>query len=234
MAATYATQSNPRFQAARLGTYGHAMTVPLKRQYHKGNVAEDLTAAAAHILETERVEDLSVRRLAREVGVTPANFYNHFASLNDLLLDVAAAALHERARTLAHIRRTSKTRAEAMKRSAVSYVELAISKYQVFRIMFGHIPDSHLHERFREASDESFGQLVELVYDKPIYDPNDLNTSRERCKVAYGLFAMGYGLARIVVEGQVAFSSEKRAEMRRFVESVVEAFIEGELVALVS
>jgi hypothetical protein len=45
---------------------------------------------------------------------------------------------------------------------------------------------------------------------------------------------MGYGLAPIVVEGQVAFSSEKRAKTRRVVESVVEAFIGGELVALVS
>ena len=44
------------------------------RQYHKGNVAEDLKLAAIRILEAETVEDLSVRRLAREIGVTAANF----------------------------------------------------------------------------------------------------------------------------------------------------------------
>ena len=68
---------------------------PARRRYHKGNVAEDLMAVAVRILETERVEDLSVRRLAREVGVTPANFYNHFVSLNDLLLDLAADAFED-------------------------------------------------------------------------------------------------------------------------------------------
>src|ERR1700742_246179 len=102
-----------------------------KRQYHKGNVAEDLIAVARRILETERIEDLSVRRLAREVGVTPGNFYNHFPSLNDLLLDIAAEEFDERAKQTAHIRRTSKTRAEALKRSVVNFVEFARTRHQI-------------------------------------------------------------------------------------------------------
>ena len=75
---------------------------------------------AGRILETETVEDLSVRRLAREVGMTPANFYNHYPSLNELLLEIGAKAFSERARRLAHIRRTSKTKAEAVRRAATS------------------------------------------------------------------------------------------------------------------
>jgi AcrR family transcriptional regulator len=219
---------------SHLDSHMTAIPNPPSRQYHKGNVAEDLKAVASHILETERVEDLSVRRLTREVGVTPANFYNHFASLNDMLLEIAAEHFLERTRNLAHIRRTSKTRAEAVRRVATSYVDLASTRYQLFRIMFGLIPDALQHDRFRAASDATFGELVHLVYGQPMFDPLDLDASRERCKVAYGLMALGYGLARVVVEGQVPFSSEKRAEMRRFVESVVDAFIGGELTSLVS
>ena len=188
--------------------------------------------AATRILETERVEDLSVRRLAREVGVTPANFYNHFESLNHLLLEIGAAAFHERARHLAHIRRTAKTRAEAIRRSATSYVDLAVTKHQVFRIMYGLIPDSQKHPHFRAASDESMGQLVELVYGEKLHDPANLDATRERCKVAYGILALGYGLARIIVDGSVPFSAEKQTEMRRFVEAVVDSFIDGELAEL--
>ena len=43
-------------------------------------------AAAERILETESVEDVTARRLCREVGVTSGNFYNHFESLDFLLL----------------------------------------------------------------------------------------------------------------------------------------------------
>jgi AcrR family transcriptional regulator len=213
------------------------MTLPktaFARQYHKGNVAEDLMEAATRILETEPVEELSVRRLAREVGVTPANFYNHYPSLNDLLLEIGAKGLHQRARHLAHIRRTSKTKAEAVKRVVRSYVELALSNYQLFRIIFGLIPDGMQHPHFSEASDESMGELVELIYGERIHDPSDLDTSRERCKAAYGVFALGYGLARITVDGSVPFSPERRAEMLRFVDSVVDGFIAGEFASLIS
>jgi AcrR family transcriptional regulator len=207
---------------------------PFARQYHKGNVAEDLMEVASRILETETVEDLSVRRLAREVGVTPANFYNHYPGLNDLLLEIGAKALRERARHLAHIRRTSKTKAEAIRRVVRSYIDLALSKYQLFRIVFGLIPDCMQHRRFSEASDESMGELVELVYGQRIHDPADLDASRERCKAAYGVFALGYGLARITVDGSVPFSTERRADMLRFVDSVVDGFIAGEFTSLIS
>jgi AcrR family transcriptional regulator len=199
------------------------------RQYHKGNVAEDLKAVAARILETERVEDLSVRRLTREVGVTPANFYNHFPNLDDLLLNMAAESFRKRARYLEHIRRTSKTKAEAIKRGMTSYVEIALTEPQMFRIMFGYFPDAQQHPAFRAAADESFGGFAELVYGEPVFDPVDIPKSHERCKVAYGLWAMGYGLARIVVEGHLTFTGERRTQIRQFVESVVDAFIEREL-----
>jgi AcrR family transcriptional regulator len=200
------------------------------RPYHKGNVAEDLMAAAAKILKTERFEDLSVRRLAREVGVTPGNFYNHFPSLNDLLLDLAAEGFDERRRTTARIMRSSKTRAEAVRKSMVAFVDLAIENRQLFRIMFGQVPDASKYDRYREASDASFGQLVELVYGENIYDPNDIPASHERCAVAYGVFALAYGLALTVVEGQLEFHGAKRAEIHRFVEHVVGSFFDGSAV----
>ena len=202
------------------------------RRYHRGNVAEDLKTVALRILETERAEDVTVRRLARDVGVTPANFYNHFASVNEILLDIAADAMDGRSRFQANIFRTSKTRAEALKRTAVAFVQFASEKHQLFRIMFGYIPDALKNERFRAASDAAFGGFVEVVYNRPISDAADWDASREKYKAAYGLFAVSYGLARIVLERQAPFSREKYAEMLKFVEGVVDTFIDGEVVAL--
>ncbi|HEX3919735.1 MAG TPA: TetR/AcrR family transcriptional regulator [Caulobacteraceae bacterium] len=203
------------------------------RRYHKGNVAEDLKTVALRILETERVEDVSVRRLTREVGVTAANFYNHFAGLNDLLLDIAADAMDERMRLSAHIQRTSRSRADAIRRSATTFVEFAIDHRELFRIMFGYIPDSLENARFRTASDAAFGRLAEMVYGQPIDDAANWEVSREKYKGAYGCFAMSYGLARIMVERQVPFSGDRRAEMLSFVEGVVDTYIRGELADLV-
>jgi hypothetical protein len=133
---------------------------------------------------------------------------------------------------MAHIRRTSKTRAEAIKRAALSYLDLALAQPQMFRILFGLFPEAQSYPPFRDASDVSMGEIVELVYGERRHDPSDLASTRERCKVAYGLVALGAGLARNVVEGVVPFSAERQADMRRFVESVVDSFISGELAEL--
>ncbi len=195
-----------------------------RRPYHRGNVAEDLTAAALRLLKTERYEDLSVRRLTREIGVTPANFYNHFDNLDDLLLNIAASAHQRRADYLPKIIARSKNRVEAAKAAALDFVEFAIANPDIFRMMFG-LPSRTKHARFTAAADRSFGALVALVYGENLYDPTDLTTTHIRCQTAYGFFALTYGLARIVLEQNIEMSN--RAEIRTFVEQVVEKFING-------
>jgi len=199
-----------------------------KRPYHRGNVAEDLTAAALRLLKTERYEDLSVRRLTREIGVTPANFYNHFENLDDLLLNIAAAAHLRRADLIPKIQAKSKNRVEAAKAAALDFVEFAIANPEIFRMMFG-LPSRGQHAKFTAAADKSFGALVQMVYGEDLYDPSNLAETHVRCQTAYGLFALAYGLARIVLEQNIELSS--KAEIRAFVEEVVGRFIDGSISA---
>lgn len=198
------------------------------RPYHKGNVSEDLLAAASRILENERFEDLSVRRLAREVGVTPGNFYNHFESLDDLLLSLAADAFDQRARLIRRMINSSKPRTEAARMVSLSFVEFAIANHQLFRIMFGQIPNATTHERFRNAAEGSFAELVHLLYGEDIYRPDDVTWSHEHCRDAYALFSFMYGLARNIIENQITFPTGTRAELRRFVLEVVDLLITGQ------
>lgn len=202
------------------------------RPYHKGNVSEDLKAAAAHILQTERFEDISVRRLAREVGVTPGNFYNHFESLDDLLLTLAAEAFRQREKVLLRLLQTTKSPLEAARQSSIAFVEFAISNHQLFRIMFGQIPNATAHEEFHEAAESSFAGLVHLIYGDDIYRPDDIAWSHEHCRDAYALFTFIYGLARNIIEGQIIFPSGTKAEMRRFVEQLIDIMLTSENFAL--
>lgn len=194
------------------------------RPYHRGNVAEDLTATAVRLLKTERHEDLSVRRLTREIGVTPGNFYNHFNNLDDLLLNIAADAMLRRARFISRILAKAPNRIEAAKEAAVDFVEYAVSNPQIFRMMYG-MPSRSGHALFTVASDQAFSALVRLVYGADLYDPANLAETRRRCPTAYGYFALVYGLAQIVLDQNIPMKS--KAEIRPFVESVVERFIDG-------
>ena len=198
-----------------------------KRSYHKGHVAQDLLAAAAHILKTESVEALSVRRLAREVGVTPANFYNHFPRLEDVLLTLAAEAFDSIAAETRRCMEKAKNRKEGLIESSVSFVNYAVANKQVFRIMFGQVPDAVLNERFRTASDKSFSQLVRYIYGESRYNRERLVETHHRAAVAYAMFSMVYGLARNIIEDQFEFETGSKAEIRRFVEEAVKTFVDG-------
>ena len=53
--------------------------------YHHGNVREALIDEGMQLIESNQVELLSLRRLAKEVGVTPSAVYNHFSNRNALM-----------------------------------------------------------------------------------------------------------------------------------------------------
>jgi AcrR family transcriptional regulator len=59
-----------------------------QRAYHHGNVKEALIDEAMKFIEADAIEQLSLRRLAREVGVTPSAVYNHFSDKNALMLAI--------------------------------------------------------------------------------------------------------------------------------------------------
>ncbi|MEJ0028520.1 MAG: TetR/AcrR family transcriptional regulator [Rhizomicrobium sp.] len=195
-----------------------------KRPYHRGNVAEDLTAAALRLLKTEPYENLSVRRLTREIGVTPANFYNHFENLDDLLLNIAADAHLRRAFFLRKTAESSENRIEAAKLAALDFVEFAVNNPQIFRIMFT-LPSRIKHAKWVEAADTAFAAFVYLVYGQDLFDPTNLARSRQQCKAGYGYFALLYGLARIVLE--LNFPMKSKIDMKAFVEDIVRHYVDG-------
>ena len=55
------------------------------RPYHHGNLREELLRAAEAALEARGVQQLSLRELSRELGVSHASPQRHFATKQDLL-----------------------------------------------------------------------------------------------------------------------------------------------------
>lgn len=60
-----------------------------RRPYHHGNLREALLQRAAEVIGTEGVEALSLRALARDLGVSHAAPARHFQTRNDLLAALA-------------------------------------------------------------------------------------------------------------------------------------------------
>jgi AcrR family transcriptional regulator len=59
---------------------------PQQASYHHGNVKEALIDAAFKLIESDQEGSLSLRRLSKEVGITPPAVYNHFADKQALMI----------------------------------------------------------------------------------------------------------------------------------------------------
>ncbi|GCE90216.1 TetR family transcriptional regulator [Komagataeibacter diospyri] len=197
--------------------------------YHKGHVAEDLLRTARNLLDRETAESVSVRRLTREIGVTPANFYNHFSSVHDLLLQIAADSFVQCTRQLRYFQRNTVTRTDALKAALVEYASFAQRHPQTFRIMFGFVPNAISHKIYHNAAIQAFATLLEIVYGQKMLHLHDIEGTRKRARIGYGLCAMGHGLAMMLADGQLLFGKDPGQAQQEMIEGIIDAFIHNEL-----
>ncbi len=107
--------------------------------YHHGALRDALVDAAVEVVATSGIEAVSLRELARRVGVSSGAPYRHFADKDAVLAAVARRGFERFDRALA---RVSKQYApapalEAVQRLGVAYVRFAAKHPNLFRLIFG-------------------------------------------------------------------------------------------------
>src|SRR5438477_2745263 len=100
-----------------------------KRPYHHGNLRQALIDGALELIEERGVPALTLREVARRVGVTHAAPKRHFADRSAL---VAALAEHGFRGLAAHVglvrsSRRPRDSAERLRALGVAYIEYAIA-----------------------------------------------------------------------------------------------------------
>jgi AcrR family transcriptional regulator len=106
-----------------------------RRPYRHGDLPNALRAAARAILDEDGPDVVGLRETARRVGVSPTAAYRHFANKEDLLASVAAEGFRE----LAVAMETGATESDRLRSVGLAYVEFALQKRGLFRLMFGPI-----------------------------------------------------------------------------------------------
>jgi len=119
---------------------GEHAQAPSARGFHHGNLRQALLDAA---LAAPDIEGLSLRQLATGLGVTPAAAYRHFASREDLLLEVARIGftrLESRFAGAFDISWPPEDGSEAkarFHRLACAYLQFADDEPALWRLIFG-------------------------------------------------------------------------------------------------
>jgi AcrR family transcriptional regulator len=177
------------------------------RPYHHGNLRQALLRAAEAALEARGVQQLSLRELSRELGVSHASPQRHFPTKQDLINALAVVGFE---RLSAAVTRAASARSHDFKarltKASWAYIDFALKHPALFALMYEvkrqpsvppellaamQVAFSHGPKLLREA--QAAGQVV-------AGDP-------ERLSLTFG--AVIHGLIAMSSEGKIKGDSLK-------------------------
>ncbi|MFE6611399.1 TetR/AcrR family transcriptional regulator [Amycolatopsis sp. NPDC057786] len=171
------------------------MSTSTKSGYHHGDLRASLLATAMRMLEAG--EQFSLRAVAREAGVSATAPYRHFADRDALESALAAQGLRDLKEDLSKGRELPASAAD-LAELAVAYVDFALRRPALFRLMFGNACDTGSEERVRAAAD--IHELLRLAMAHVFSEPSDA--------LASAGWALAHGLAYLFLDGKLQVESD--------------------------
>lgn len=139
---------------------------PTRDSYHHGALREELITASLKLIEAEGIGAVSLRRVAREAGVSPGAPYHHFADRSALLaaITVRGSALLER--ELRQARDQAATAAAALGALVETYVRFAGENPAYIHLMLRpELSQPARHPEIQTAGEGAIALLTEVVQD---------------------------------------------------------------------
>lgn len=183
---------------------------PRRRQsYHHGNLRQALVEAALEQLERSPAE-LSLRQLARSVGVTVNAAYRHFADKDALLAAVAAAGFRRFSAQQSAAAAGLSDADAALQALGHAYVQFARAHPALFRLMFARRePKPVPSQELEQAGQEAFRALVAAVAAALRLAPEDPRT----LTAAIQAWALVHGLSHLLLERQLEHLARSADEL---------------------
>lgn len=175
---------------------------PRRGPYHHGDLARALVGAAAGLLEKSGPEGVTLRAVARRVGVSPAAVYRHYADKNALLAAIAAEGFAELAAAFRVARASAAGREPLARLRALGlvYLRFAADHPRLYRLLFGlERPSARANDRLASESAEAYRLLEEAVA-ATLPRGSD---ARAIARAATAAWALVHGYAMLRLEGQL-------------------------------
>jgi len=197
-ASSRVTESRRRPAAAKKRTRAADEAAPA---YHHGDLRNALIVEGRRLLEQLGAHELSLRHVAREVGVSIAAPSYHFEGKEGLLAAIAAQGFDELADVRREITASTTDPLRKVYRMMESYVRFAEREKGLFNLMVGpRILERNAYKGLSDAARSSFDLFADAVCDyargKGWLD-KDLNL------VVHAAWSVEHGLATLILADRV-------------------------------
>jgi len=190
-----------------------------KSTYHHGNLREVLISSALEILKEGTLQDLSLRALARKVGVSQTAPYRHFEDKEALI----AVLMQEGSSLLqASMRVACKNSDESVDRLinlGLAYYDFSQQHPAHFRLMFGG--SLECKEKYSELVETELksGEIVKFVVNECMKLPHAPEVSADIVRIT--CWSLVHGLANLILNDVIQDDILKGDDKRTVVSQVI-------------
>ena len=168
-----------------------------KDSYHHGDLRAALIAEGLKLLESQDFEALSLREVARNLGVSATAVYRHFPAKEDLLRALAEHGLT----MLAEQQQRAAAKAKgvaAFGETGRAYVRFALANPNLFRLIFIHTP-----ARLRPEVESPEGSPARLLRNYMASALGPRATQEQIFVAALRAWSLVHGLSMLILDEQV-------------------------------
>lgn len=166
----------------------------MEKSYHHGDLRAALLKAGSRLLAERDVDGLSLREMAREVGVSATSVYRHFPDKAALMRALASDGLDRLAVAQQDAAR-GKEGAAAFAATGQAYVRYALANPALFRLIFTTSAQS-------QAAGET--EALRMLHANAAAALPSGNGSRHQTEAkALRAWSLVHGLAMLILDGQL-------------------------------
>ncbi|MEV0075443.1 TetR/AcrR family transcriptional regulator [Nocardia neocaledoniensis] len=172
-----------------------------RTSYHHGDLRATLMDACLRLIETEGLAAVSLRRVAREAGVSSGAPYHHFPDRAALLSALSVDGFQKLAAELTAAKAAATTPLGALSALGETYVRFSRDHPAQFRLMFRpELSQSEKHPDAHVAGDAAFAVLAETV--REAIAAGLLPAGRADV-ITIAWWGLGHGLASLWLDGKL-------------------------------
>ncbi len=171
-----------------------------KRGYHHGDLRAALIETGMRLIEFSDADQLSLREVARAVGVSAASVYRHFPDKAALLAALAQEGLDRLGAAQREAAAAAGYGSDGFNASGRTYVRFALKHPALFRMIMTHTP---LVDHFA-ADAESVSSPMRWLRNSVAALAPEAATAEQLRNTALRAWTRVHGLAMLMLDGQIA------------------------------